>query len=61
MAQPSWLKKYLTMKPEVVKVFELIEAYHDHCRMELVHFNPADINNNRNPNWKNFARSQRTR
>lgn len=58
MAQPAWLKKYLTMKPEVVKIFETIEAYHHYCRMEMVHFNPADVNNNRIPNWKNFVKSQ---
>jgi hypothetical protein len=43
MAQPTWLKKYLTMKPEVNKIFDDLEAWHDHCRMELIDFKPEDL------------------
>jgi len=43
MAQPAWLNKYLTMKPEVTKIFDDLEAWHDHCRLELINFNPADM------------------
>ena len=43
MAQPKWLDKYLTMKPEVSKLFDDIEAWHDHCRFEMIDFNPADL------------------
>jgi len=57
MAQPSWLKKYLTMKPEVTKLFETIEAYHDYCRFELLPFDPAAVHNKRNKQWKEYQRS----
>jgi hypothetical protein len=43
MAQPKWLAKYLTMKPEVTKIFDDLEAWHDHCRFEMINFNPADL------------------
>jgi len=43
MAQPKWLNKYLTMKPEVSKIFDDLEAWHDHCRFEMIDFNPADL------------------
>ena len=31
------------MKPEVIKIFEELEAYHDYCRFELLKFDPADL------------------
>jgi hypothetical protein len=43
MAQPKWLDKYLTMKPEVSKLFDDLEAWHDQCRFEMIDFNPADL------------------
>ena len=48
MAQPKWLAKYLTMKPEVKKLFEDLEAWHDHCRLELIDFNEADLYRSKN-------------
>lgn len=56
MAQPKWLAKYLTMKPEVKKLFEDLEAWHDHCRLELIDFNPADLY--RSKNYKDWQRQQ---
>jgi len=58
MSQPAWIKKYLVMKPEVTKLFEAIEAYHNYCRWGLLPFNPADVNNMRSQNWKNYLKSQ---
>jgi hypothetical protein len=43
MAQPKWLDKYLTMKSEVTKIFDDLEAWHDHCRFDMIDFNPADL------------------
>jgi hypothetical protein len=43
MAQPAWLKKYLTMKPEVSKIYDDLEAWLDHCRFNLIEFNPSDM------------------
>jgi hypothetical protein len=40
------------MKPEVVKIFEELEAYHDHCRFELKKFDPADLFKSKE--WQRF-------
>jgi hypothetical protein len=43
MAQPNFIQKTLFMKPEVSKIFDDLEAWHDHCRFNLIDFNPADL------------------
>jgi len=42
MAQ-EWLKKYLRIKPEVHRIYEDLEQYHDYCRINLLNFNEADL------------------
>lgn len=39
----EYLKKYLTMKPEVTKIFEDLEAYHDYCRFNMLKFDERDL------------------
>jgi hypothetical protein len=56
MAQPKWLAKYLTMKPEVKKIFEDLEAWYDHCRLNLIDYNPADLYKSKS--YKDFQRTQ---
>ena len=56
MAQPKWLDKYLTMKPEVKKIFTDLEAWHDHCRLEMVGFDPADLYKSKG--YKDWQRTQ---
>lgn len=60
MAQ-EWLKKYLTMKNEVNKIFDDLEAFHDFCRFELCEFNPAHLYDKSNANYRAFLDSQRPR
>lgn len=60
MAQ-DWLKKYFTMKPEVNKIFDDLEAYQDFCRFELCEFNPAHLYDKSNFNYRKFLDSQRPR
>lgn len=55
MAQPAWLNKYLRMKPEVNKIFNDLEAYHDWCRIMLEPYEPANLYRE-NTNWGKFAR-----
>jgi len=43
MANPKWITKYLTMKPEVTKIFDDLASWHDHCRFNMINFNPADL------------------
>ncbi len=59
MANPSWINKYLTMKPEVSKVFDDLDRYHDFCRFELREFNPAHLYDKGNDNYRAFVNSQR--
>jgi hypothetical protein len=61
MAQPSWLNKYLTMKPEVAKVFDDLDRYLDFCRFELREFNPSHLYNKGNENYRAFLDSTRPR
>ena len=56
MAQPKWLAKYLTMKPEVAKIFSDLETWHDHCRLELIDFNEADLYKSKA--YKDWQRTQ---
>ena len=43
MAQPNYIQKTLRMKPEVTKIFDDLDAWLDHCRFNLLPFNPADL------------------
>jgi len=43
MAHPVWLNKYLTMKPEVRQIFSDLEAWQNHCRFNLLKYDPADL------------------
>lgn len=43
MANPAWLNKYLTMKPEVKQIFNDLDAWLNHCRFNLIKFDPADL------------------
>ena len=56
MAQPKWLGKYLTMKPEVSKIFNDLEVWHDHCRLELIDFNEGDLYKSKA--YKDWQRTQ---
>jgi len=54
MAQPNYIQKTLYMKPEVEKIFDDLEKWHDYCRFNLLPFNPADLY--KSPEYKQFAR-----
>ena len=42
------------MKPEVSKIFDDLDAWLDHCRFNLLPFNPADLY--RSQEYRNFSR-----
>lgn len=71
MALPSYIQKTLHMKPEVSQIFTDLEAWHDHCRFNMLPFNPADLykskqykewirENNRNSRYDKPRRDQRS-
>ena len=44
------------MKPEVSKLFSDLEAWHDHCRLEMINFDPKDLY--RSKEYKDWQRTQ---
>ena len=54
MAQPKYIQKTLFMKPEVSKIFDDLDAWLDHCRFNLLPFEPSDLY--RSQEYKNFQR-----
>jgi hypothetical protein len=53
--------KYFENRPDVVKVWEDLEAYHDWCRFELRDFNPADLYRKDSNNYSSYLYSKRPR
>lgn len=43
MAIPAHIQKTLRMKPEVSKIFDDLDAWLDHCRFNLINFDPKDL------------------
>lgn len=56
MALPAYITKTLRLKPEVTKIFDDLEKWHDHCRFNLINFDQADLY--RSPEYKAFQRTQ---
>jgi hypothetical protein len=53
---------YFENRPDVVRIFEEIEAFHDFCRLELREFNPAEVYRKENaPNYGAYLASKRPR
>ena len=53
---PSYIQKTLKMKPEVTKIFDDIDAWVDHCRLNLLAYRPQDLY--KSFEYKNFQRQQ---
>jgi hypothetical protein len=51
---PAYIQKTLKMKPEVEKIFDDLDKWLDHCRFNLIPFNPADLY--RSQEYRNFSR-----
>ena len=45
------------MKPEVVKIFEELEEYHDYCRFQLCKFDEADLFKSKT--WQRFNEARK--
>jgi len=56
MAQPAFIQKTLRMKPEVTKVFDDLDRWLDHCRFNLLPFNPSDMY--RSQDYRKFQQEQ---
>jgi hypothetical protein len=56
MALSAAVQKTLVMKPEVEQIFADLEEWLDHCRMELIEFNPKHLY--KSPEYKEWARNR---
>lgn len=56
MAVPAYIQKTLRMKPEVTKLFEDLEKWHDYCRINMLPFEPKDLY--RSNDYRQFQREQ---
>ena len=52
---------YFESRPDIVKLFDDLEAFHDFCRFELLPFNEADLYNRASPVWNQYYNSTRPR
>ena len=50
---------YFETHPDIVKIFNDLEAFHDFCRFELFPFDQADLYNRESWVWRNFEKSRR--
>jgi len=56
MAQPGYIQKTIRLKPEVTRIFDDLEAWLDHCRFNLMPFNPADLYKSKE--YKDYQRNR---
>jgi hypothetical protein len=50
---------YFSTRPDIVKLFEDLEAFHNWCRSELCEFNEGHLYNRESWQWRNFDKSRR--
>jgi hypothetical protein len=53
--------KYFENRPDVVKIFDDLEAYLDWCRFEMQPYNPADLYRKDSPTYQSYLHSKRPR
>ena len=60
-AYPSYIKKYLRMKPEVTQIFADLEAFRNFVVMQYpqIKFDEAELYKNSSPTWQKYLRYQR--
>lgn len=49
---------YFERRPDIVKIFDDLEAYLNFCRIELLPFNPADLYNKHARTWQIYERER---
>ncbi len=58
MAKINLVPNYFETRPDIVKIFEDLESYHDFCRFEMIDFNQAELYNRRSKNWQAYEASK---
>jgi hypothetical protein len=52
---------YFENRPDVVRIFDDLESYHNFCRIELCDFNPADLYSKESVVYQAYLSSKRPR
>lgn len=52
---------YFESRPDIVKLFDDIDAFHDFCRFEMLPFNPADLYNRASWVWRKYENRNKPR
>ena len=50
---------YFEARPDIVKLFEDLEAFHNWCRFEMAPFDESHLYNRESWQWRNFDKSRR--
>jgi hypothetical protein len=50
---------YFETRPDIVKIFEDLELFHEWCRLELCEFNQSYLYNRESWQWRNFDKARR--
>jgi hypothetical protein len=53
--------KYFENRPDVVRIFDDLEAYYNFCRLGLRDFNPAELYKRESANYSAYLASKRPR
>ena len=50
---------YFSDRPDIVKIFDDLEAFHNFCRFEMAPFDESHLYNRESWAWRNFEKSLR--
>jgi hypothetical protein len=53
--------RYFENRPDVVRVWDDLDSYHNWCRFQLCEFNPADLYKKESINYQAYLASKRPR
>lgn len=54
-------QRYFDRRPDIVKIFDDLDAFRDFCRIELLPFNEADLYNKHSRVWQSYEKEHRPR
>jgi hypothetical protein len=58
MANPRWIRKHLTLKPDVKRIFDDLTLYKKFCVAQGRKFDEAELYNDRSRNYQDFVNAQ---
>jgi len=50
---------YFETRPDIVKIFDDLESFHDWCRIEMAPFDESYLYNRDSWAWRNYEKSRR--